>query len=48
MFEHSLIDLETQQQPKRRRWISLPIAVALHLVALTAFTLGSETFSTFQ
>jgi len=44
MFEHSLIDLDTElerkQQP-RRRWISLPLAVGLHLVALTAFALGS-------
>ena len=41
MFEHSLIDLETKQQPRGRRWISLPIAVALHLVGLTAFALAS-------
>ncbi len=41
MFEHSLIDLETRQQPRTRRWISLPVAVALHLVALTAFAFGS-------
>ncbi len=44
MFEHSLIDLDTglerKQQP-RRRWLSLPLAVGLHLVALTAFALGS-------
>jgi periplasmic protein TonB len=41
MFEHSLIDLESKQQPRTRRWISLPVAVALHLVALTAFAFGS-------
>lgn len=36
MFEHSLIDLE--RGPRPRRWLSLPIAVALHLVALASFT----------
>jgi protein TonB len=41
MFEHSLIDLETKQQPRARRWISLPVAVALHLMALTAVAFGS-------
>jgi len=41
MFEHSLIDLETKQQPRRRRWISLPIAVALHVVGLSAFAFAS-------
>jgi protein TonB len=35
MFEHSLIDLETKPQP--RRWLSLPIAVGLHVVGLSAF-----------
>lgn len=40
MFEHSLIDLETKQQP-RRRWISLPIAIALHVVGVTAFAFAS-------
>jgi protein TonB len=44
MFEHSLIDLDTglerKQQP-RRRWLSLPLAIGLHLVALAAFALGS-------
>lgn len=40
MFEHSLIDLETKRQP-RRRWISLPIAVGLHAVGLTAFAFAS-------
>jgi protein TonB len=41
MFEHSLIDLESQRQPARRRWISLPVAVSLHLVAFAAFGFGS-------
>ncbi len=41
MFEHSLIDLEAKQQPRRRRWISLPIAVALHMVGLSAFAFAS-------
>ena len=41
MFEHSLIDLETKQQPRRRRWISLPIAIALHVVGVTAFAFAS-------
>jgi periplasmic protein TonB len=40
MFEHSLIDLEPKKQ-SRRRWISLPVAVALHLVGLTAFAFAS-------
>jgi len=40
MFEHSLIDLETKRQP-RRRWISLPIAVGLHVVGLSAFAFAS-------
>lgn len=40
MFEHSLIDLETKKQP-RRRWISLPIAIALHVVGVTAFAFAS-------
>lgn len=40
MFEHSLIDLETKQQP-RRRWISLPIAIVLHVVGLSAFAFAS-------
>lgn len=40
MFEHSLIDLESKPRP-RRRWISLPIAVGLHLVGLTAFAFAS-------
>ena len=41
MFEHSLIDLESKQQPRPRRWISFPVAVALHVVALTAVAFGS-------
>ena len=41
MFEHSLIDLETAKQPRSRRWISLPIAIALHVVGLTAFAFAS-------
>lgn len=40
MFEHSLIDLEPKKQ-SRRRWISLPVAVALHLVGLTTFAFAS-------
>jgi periplasmic protein TonB len=40
MFEHSLIDLETK--PVRpRRWISLPVAVGLHVVGLTAIAFAS-------
>jgi periplasmic protein TonB len=41
MFEHSLIDLEKKRQPRRRRWLSLPLAVGVHLVALTGFALAS-------
>ena len=40
MFEHSLIDLEPKKQ-SRRRWISLPVAVALHLAGLTTFAFAS-------
>ncbi len=40
MFEHSLIDLEAKPSP-RRRWLSLPIAVGLHVVGLSAFALAS-------
>jgi protein TonB len=40
MFEHSLIDLEAQPS-SRRRWLSLPIAVGLHVAGLTAFALAS-------
>jgi TonB family protein len=41
MFEYSLIDLETKTQPRRRRWISLPIAIALYGVGFTAFAFAS-------
>jgi len=41
MFESSLIDLETKKQPRGRRWLSLPIAVALHLVGIATFALAS-------
>ncbi len=41
MFEHSLIDLETKQHPRSRRWVSLPMAIGLHLVGLTAFAFAS-------
>jgi len=46
MFEHSLFDLETadlekKTQPRRRRWLTLPLAVGVHLVALTGFALAS-------
>jgi len=40
MFEHSLISLD-KKRPARRRWLSLPIAVGLHLAALATFTLAS-------
>lgn len=40
MFEHSLIDLETKTQP-RRRWLSFPIAVGLHVAGLSAFAFAS-------
>lgn len=40
MFEHSLIDLEAKSSP-RRRWLSLPIAVGLHVAGLTAFAFAS-------
>jgi periplasmic protein TonB len=40
MFEHSLIDLESKPRP-RRRWISLPIAVGLHVVGFTTFAFAS-------
>lgn len=39
MFEHSLIDMEVRPRP--RRWLSLPIAVVLHLVSLATFTFAS-------
>ncbi len=41
MFEHSLIDLEAKTNPRRRRWISLPLAIGLHLAGLTAFAFAS-------
>jgi periplasmic protein TonB len=41
MFESSLIDLEAGKQPQRRRWLSLPLAIVLHLVGLTAFAFAS-------
>jgi protein TonB len=37
MFESSLISLD-KKKTARRRWLSLPIAVGLHLVALATFT----------
>jgi protein TonB len=40
MFEHSLISLD-KKKPSRRRLLSLPIAVGLHLVALASFTFAS-------
>jgi periplasmic protein TonB len=41
MFESALIDLEARKQPQRRRWLSLPLAILLHLVGLTAFAFAS-------
>lgn len=40
MFESSLIDLETTRQPGRR-WVSLPVAVAIHFLALGSVTFAS-------
>lgn len=40
MFEHSLIDLEAKPSTGRR-WLSLPIAVGLHVAGLTAFAFAS-------
>ncbi len=40
MFENSLIDLEAKPSP-RRRWLSLPIAVGLHIAGLSAFAFAS-------
>jgi protein TonB len=40
MFEHSLISLDSKK-PARRRWLSLPIAVGLHVAALGTFTFAS-------
>jgi protein TonB len=37
MFEHSLIGLEAKKR-SRRAWLSLPVAILLHLVALATFT----------
>jgi periplasmic protein TonB len=37
MFEHSLIGLEAKPR-SRRAWISLPVAILLHLAALATFT----------
>jgi periplasmic protein TonB len=39
MFEHSLIELEEKQHP-RRRWAPLPVAVGLHLVVLASLALA--------
>lgn len=39
MFEHSLIDLEEKQHP-RRRWAPLPIAIGLHVVVLASVALA--------
>src|SRR5215813_1785594 len=41
MFESALIDLEAKKQPQRRRWLSLPLAIVLHVVGLTAFAFAS-------
>src|SRR5262249_37610833 len=40
MVENSRPSLETKR-PARRRWLSLPIAVGLHAVALATFTFAS-------
>jgi len=40
MFEHSLISLDNKK-PARRRWLSLPIAIGLHVAALATFTFAS-------
>ena len=40
MFEHSLIDLEEKKRPRRRRWISLPIAIGFHLAILASVLLA--------
>jgi periplasmic protein TonB len=39
MFEHSLIDLEEKQHP-RRRWAPLPVAIGLHLAVLASVALA--------
>ncbi|MFL6198275.1 MAG: energy transducer TonB [Thermoanaerobaculia bacterium] len=40
MFEHSLIGLEARKK-SRRGWFSLPMAIAIHLLALATFTFAS-------
>jgi protein TonB len=40
MFEHSLIDLAATKRP-RRRWLSLPAAIAIHAAAFGIFMLSS-------
>ena len=40
MFEHSLIDLAATKRP-RRRWLSLPAAILLHVGAFGVFMLSS-------
>lgn len=40
MFEHSLIGLEARKK-SRRGWFSLPVAIAIHLVAVAGFTFAS-------
>jgi protein TonB len=40
MFEHSLIDLAATKR-SRRRWLSLPAAVLLHIGAFATFTFAS-------
>jgi protein TonB len=40
MFEHSLIDLAATKRP-RRRWLSLPAAILLHVGAFGIFMLSS-------
>lgn len=40
MFEHSLIDLAATKR-SRRRWLSLPVAVLLHIGAFAAFSFAS-------
>ena len=40
MFEHSLVKLEEKTHPRRRRWTSLPIAIAFHLALLASVLLA--------
>ncbi len=40
MFEHSLIDLEAKKRPRRRRWISFPIAIGFHLAIMASVLLA--------